>query len=117
MEKIEVALNEIEAKVAELYSPDKWILNMVNALDLGDKLEIQWFFSSYLEKNKIICFYAYAGYDEEIPSIASIIPSAWVSENECRDLAGAMIKNTKKGLFLEDDMDFIPLRKNQGAQA
>ncbi len=111
MEKIEIALSEVQTKVGELYKPEEWIFNMVNALDLGDKLEIQWFFSSYSELNKVVCFFAYAGYDENIPTITTIVPCAWVSENECRDLVGANIEGTTKGLFLEDDMDFVPLRK------
>lgn len=117
MEKIEIKIGEVVSKISEFYNPNEWNCSMVNGLDLGDKLEIQWFFTKYYEKNRVVCFFAYADYEEIIPSIVSIVPSAWVSESECRDLLGAQIEGTTKGLFLEDDMEIAPLKKQNSTNS
>ncbi len=111
MDKIVIEKNEVTNKIREFYDPDVWHHTFTNAVDLGDKLEIQWVFASYKEINKIVMFVVYAGYDESIPSIASIVPSAWVSEAETKDMFGANFEGVAGGLFLESDAPKTPLRK------
>lgn len=112
MEKIEIQINEVKSKIRDFYTYDEWYLTTVNGLDLGDAYEIQWIFCSYTEKNRVVMFFAKAGYDEPVPTITDIIPSAWVSEAEVHDLLGARIENAQPGLFLEPDMERAPLRKH-----
>lgn len=113
MEKIELKLDEIKSVIADFYDYKQWYLTTVNGLDLGDQYEIQWIFCSYTEKNVVKMFYAQAGYEEAIPTIRDIIPSAWVPEAEVHDLLGAKIEQAQPGLFLEPDMEKAPLRKSQ----
>lgn len=111
MERIEISLSEVHEQIRKFYAPNEWHLSMVNGVDLGDQYEIHWVFSHYSEKNRVVLFAAQAGYEEPIPTITNIIPSAWVSEAEVHDLLGAKIENAKPGLFLEKDMQKAPLKK------
>jgi NADH:ubiquinone oxidoreductase subunit C len=85
---------------------------MINGVDLGDKLELQWVFCKRYSKDEPTVFYAFFDYDESIPSIRDIIPTAWVSEAEVKDLLGANVDGAMPNLFLEPDATKTPLRKN-----
>jgi ech hydrogenase subunit D len=85
----------------------------VNATDLGGKLQIDWLFSKYKDKNIIQIFrIPEVGYDAKIPSIVSVIPSAWLSEWELADLFGLDVENAATGVFIAPDAPKAPLRKD-----
>jgi ech hydrogenase subunit D len=79
-------------------------------LDLGDGMEIQYFFTQYNAKEEVICFFLKMNYENEVPSIVSLIPSAYLGEGEVVDMFGINIKDTPKGLLLDDDSVQMPLR-------
>ncbi len=83
----------------------------VNGVDLGDKMEIQYLFSHYNTDEEVICYFFTMEYDEQIPSIVSLIPSAFLGEGEVVDMFGIKIEDIPKGLLLEDDSQLAPLRK------
>lgn len=85
----------------------------VNATDLEGKLQIDWLFSKYKEKNIIQIFrISVVDYDAKISSIVSIIPSAWLSEWELADLFGLDVENAATGIFIAPDAPKAPLRKD-----
>ena len=85
----------------------------MNAVEAGDKIEVQWFFNEYAFPGETICIYAMIKPDEEVPSIKDIIASAWVAEAELADLMNIKIENTSKGFVLEPDFEGAPLRKKK----
>lgn len=111
MDKELIKKEDVVSTVKEFYNPLIWHFVMINGIDLGDKLEIQWVFSKMYEKDIIKVFYAELEYEEEIPSIKDIIKVAWVSEAETKDLLGANFSDTASNLFLEVDAPKTPLRK------
>jgi hypothetical protein len=50
---------------------------------------------------------------EVVPSMKSIITSAWVAEAELVDLIDIKIEDTEKGFVLEPDSEQAPLRKKK----
>jgi Ni,Fe-hydrogenase III component G len=86
---------------------------VINAVDLGGKIEMQWFFSDYAVPYEITVFTVQVEPETEIPSIAHIITSAWVAEAELVDLMNIKIENTSKGFVLEPDFESGPLRKKK----
>ena len=111
IEEIKVPLREIRRAIKEFYDPERWHFITVNGTDLGGKVELKWFFSSYEDVNTYTVFVSEAGYDDEIPTITYIIPSAWISEWELADLFGLNVEGAKKGLFLDPDSPQAPLRR------
>jgi NADH:ubiquinone oxidoreductase subunit C len=85
----------------------------MNAVDLGESIELQWFFSDYASPGQVTMFAAQANPSQLIPTITSVVPSAWVAEAELVDLMGINIENAKKGFVLEEDFEGSPLRKKQ----
>jgi NADH:ubiquinone oxidoreductase subunit C len=85
----------------------------MNGVDMGDQIEVQWFFGEYASPGEVIVFYTRVSADTEIPSIREIVPSAWVAEAELVDLLNIKIENTKKGFVLEPDSESGPLRKKK----
>jgi len=112
MDKIVINKKELREVIKNFYNPNVWHFVMINGIDLGDKLEIQWVFSKLYEKDILQIFSIEVAYDEEIPSIKDIIKVAWVSEAETKDLLGANFSDTKTNLFLEEDAPKTPLRKS-----
>ena len=86
---------------------------VINAVDLGEKIEVQLFFCDYAHPATITAFCAQMQPDIEIPSIRDIIQSAWVAEAELVDLMNIKIENTAKGFVLEPDFESGPLRKKK----
>ncbi|MFW5989939.1 MAG: NADH-quinone oxidoreductase subunit C [Campylobacterales bacterium] len=112
MNKTKIDKAEIKDKIIEFYDKRVWHFSMINGLDLGDRLELQWIFCKRYSKDEPTVFYAEFEYDEVIPSIKDIIPTAWVSEAEIKDLLGANVDGAIPHLFLEADAPKTPLRKN-----
>ena len=112
MEIRETTLANVVGEIEAFYQPREWHFTTMNALDTGENLLIQWIFNSYTEKDTNVVFTAPAGYDEPIPSVSRLIPSAWIAEAEMKDLLGANVEGTPSGLFLDEDGATTPLRKN-----
>jgi hypothetical protein len=60
----------LSARIESFYHDD--------AVDLGGKIELQWFFCDYLQPNEVVAFCAQITADVEIPSIRDFVPSAWL---------------------------------------
>lgn len=114
MDKTVITKDKIREAIQDFYSPKVWHFMMINGTDTGEGLEIQWVFSKFHEIDVVQVFTCSFGYDEAIPSIKDIIPVAWVSEAENKDLLGANFEDTATNIFLEEDAPKTPLRKNHG---
>jgi ech hydrogenase subunit D len=110
MKKIETKLETLIEDIKKFYDEKKYHFITVNGLDLGDGMEIQYFFTQYNAKEEVICFFLKMNYENEVPSIVSLIPSAYLGEGEVVDMFGINIKDTPKGLLLDDDSVQMPLR-------
>jgi NADH:ubiquinone oxidoreductase subunit C len=109
--RIEVEAADAIAKIKEWYRPADYQLVTVAALDTGAKMEFQWIFGAYGKMNELTIFRAYFDYDVLIPTLTSVIPSAWIIEREIVDLFGVKIEGAKPGLMLDSDSVQAPLRK------
>jgi Ni,Fe-hydrogenase III component G len=112
MEIEEVTLEEVVDKIAQFYDPNQWNFITINGTDLGGKIQVDWLFSKYFEKNRIKIFRAFVDYDAKIPSILSIIPSAWLAEWELADMFGLEVEGAQTGVFVAPDAPKAPLRKD-----
>jgi len=109
----ETSLENIVNDIKDFYNENEWNYITVNATDLGGKLQIDWLFSKYKAKNIIQIFrIPEVSYDAKIPSIVSILPSAWLSEWELGDLFGLEVENAMCGVFIAPDTPKAPLRKD-----
>ena len=112
---IEVNIENVVDMIKGWYKEDKYHYVTVNATDNGGNLTIDWIFSKYYDKNKLTVFRAEnVSYDTKIPSIVSVVPSAWIAEWELADLFGLDVENAAKGVFIEPDGPQAPLRKGDG---
>ncbi|MCW8894338.1 MAG: NADH-quinone oxidoreductase subunit C [Sulfurimonas sp.] len=110
MKKIETSIDTLKKDIKEFYDYKKWHFLTLNGVALeDDMLEIQWIFSEYEVKNKIVVYYAHIKYDELIPSIVEIIPSAIISQREIVDMFGVEVEGSQKGLYLDEDSQQKPL--------
>ena len=110
--KIESSLQTILKDISLWLDNEKWRFSSVFAIDLKDSLQIKWVFAPIGLKEELMEFTAIAQYNEQIPSINSIVPSAWIAEWELHEMMGVSVENAKHGLFLEPDMLKAPLRKD-----
>jgi len=113
MNKIETNSKQLKTDIRNYYNPELHHFMVMNAVDLGGKIEVQWFFSDYAAPYAITVFSAVIEPDAEIPSITDIITSSWVAEAELVDLMDIKIENTVKGFVLEPDFESGPLRKKK----
>ncbi len=113
MKKIETNSENLKDDISAFYDYKIWHYITVNGVDLGDKMEIQYLFKKYGNKEEVVCYFLTMDYEKEIPSIVSIIPSAYLGEGEVVDMFGVKIKEIPKGLLLEEDSCQAPLRKAQ----
>ena len=113
MKKIETTIENVKNDIRKFYHPGLHHFIVMNAVDLGEKIEVQWFFANYTEPYETTVFYTLITPDVEIPSVRDIIPSAWVAEAELVDLIDIKIENTSKGFVLEPDFETGPLRKKK----
>ncbi len=113
MKRIETSLENVKDDIGNFYKPDMHHFMVMNAVDLGEKIEVQWFFSDYANPSNIIAFCVQINPNVEIPSIRDIVESSWVAEAELVDLMNIKIQNTAKGFVLESDFESGPLRKKK----
>ena len=109
----EATLDNIVDLIKSWYDESKYHYVTVNATDNGGSVTIDWIFSKYYEKNKLVVFRAEnVEYTAKIPSIVSVVESAWIAEWELADLFGLEVENAAKGVFIEPDAPQAPLRKD-----
>lgn len=113
MKKIEATSENLKATITDFYKPAEQHFMVMNAVEAGDKMEIQWFFSAYAAPYDTTCFFALVSPDTEIPSIRDIVLSAGVAEAELVDLMNLRIEKTEKGFVLEEDSAPAPLLKKK----
>jgi NADH:ubiquinone oxidoreductase subunit C len=113
MKKIESSAATLVKDITQFYKPDRNHFLVINAVEVGEKIEVQWFFCDYAPPYDITTFFVLTDPETEIPSIRNIIESAWVAEAELVDLMNIKIENTKKGFVLEPDFESGPLRKKK----
>ena len=113
MKKIETSLQTLKSDIGKFYKVNEHHFIVMNAVDLGEKMELQWFFCDYAQPCDITMFYSFSDPNELVPSINGIVASAWVAEAELVDLMGLDIENAQKGFVLESDSLDKPLRKKK----
>lgn len=113
MTRIETSIDKVKDDIRNFYRLDLHHFVVINAVDLGEKIEVQWFFCEYANPSNIIAFCVQINPDVEIPSIRDIVESSWVAEAELVDLMNIKIQNTAKGFVLEPDFESGPLRKKK----
>ena len=112
MHYTESSLDTIVQDIQNYYDAGKHHFVTVNGVDLGEgKLELQWIFAVYGEVDGIEVFHLVTDFDTAIPSVVSLVPSAYLSEMELVDLFGIHIGEHPKGLYLDPDSRPNPLRK------
>jgi len=110
MKKIETNLKRVVDDIQSFYHPQKHHFLTLNGVALEkDKVEIQWVFSHYGEKDQNTIFYTLISEADTIPSITEIIPSAIISQREIVDMFGIQVENSEKGLYLDEDSLQKPL--------
>jgi len=111
MTKIETTLPTLLSDLGAFYDPKTWHFLTVNGIDLGEgKIELQWIFSRYGVKDDVVVYYALSDYETQVPSIVSLIPSAFLGEMEVVDMFGLTVEGAAKGLYLDEDSLPHPLR-------
>ncbi len=114
VEIFETTLEKVVEDIKNWYDYKKYHYVTINGVDEGGKLRIDWIFADYNEKNKMYVFRVTdVSFDTLIPSIANIIPSAWMAEWELRDMFDVEVENTQKGIFIKDPNIVAPLRKDK----
>lgn len=111
MLKIITTLPTLQSDIRNFYHPAVHHFIVMNAVECGDKMELQWFFCNYTHPCEITTFYCLVNPGDKIPSIRDTVASAWVAEAELADLMDIKIENTTKGFVLEEDSTGGPLRK------
>ena len=106
----EVTLENVVSKIKEFYKEDEWNFITVNGTDIGGKLQIDWLFSKYNDKNIIQIFRTVVDFNQKIPSIVPVIPSAWLAEWELGDMFGVDVENAAKNVFITKESIQAPLR-------
>jgi len=110
MQKIKVSIDSIKDEIQNFYHEKIWHFLTINGVAIDDnKIEVQWIFSKYEAMNEIIIYYIEIGYNDIVPSIIDIIPSAIISQRETVDMFGISIENSPKGLYLDEDSQQMPL--------
>ena len=113
MKRIETSIDKVKSDIRNFYNPALHHFMVINAVDLGEKIEVQWFFCDYAHPGEITAFCTQVAPSIEIPSIRDIVSSAWVAEAELVDLMDIKIENTVKGFVLEPDFESGPLRRKK----
>lgn len=111
MTKIETTLPTLLADISAFYEVKRWHYLTVNGIDLGEgKIELQWIFSKYGAKDEIVIYFALSDYETPVPSLVSLIPSAFMGEREIVDMFGLKVEGAERGLYLDEDSLPHPLR-------
>jgi NADH:ubiquinone oxidoreductase subunit C len=112
MTKIETMLPTLLHDLGRFYEPKVWHFLTVNGVDLGEgAIELQWIFSKYGAKDEVVVYYALSDYDTAVPSVTSLIPSAFLGEREVVDMFGLAVEGAERGLYLDEDSRPHPLRR------
>ena len=112
MRKIETTLAALLSDIGAFYVPKEWHFLSVNGVDMGEgKIELQWIFSRYGVKDEIVIYYALSDYETPVPSLVSLIPSAFMGEREIVDMFGLSVEGAERGLYLDEDSQPHPLRR------
>lgn len=112
MTKIETTLATLTRDIEAFYLPREWHFLSINGIDLGEgKIELQWIFSRYGVKDEIVIYYALSDYETPVPSLVSLIPSAFMGEREVVDMFGLKVEGAERGLYLDEDSLPHPLRR------
>jgi Ni,Fe-hydrogenase III component G len=112
MIKIETTLDKVREEILKFFVYDKYILNVIQGIDCGDKIEIQWLFSHRENKNEMTLVVAFWQNGDVIPTIVDFAPNSWIFESELVDLFGTDVEGAKRGLFLDIDGKVNPLKKS-----
>lgn len=111
MTKIKTTIETFIDDISKFYDAKSWHFITLNGIEIDEnEIELQWIFSKYGVKDEIAAFYAIANFNQKIPSITHLIPSAIMSEREAVDMFGIDIEGAQKGLFLDNDSLKTPLR-------
>ncbi len=113
MNKIETSLGTLKEDIRRFYDPSRHHFMVMNAVETGSQMEIQWFFCDYAQPCEVTTFFTMIDPAAEVPSIRDIVQSAWVAEAELVDLMNIVIENTAKGFVLEPDFESGPLLKKK----
>ena len=113
MKRIETTLDNVRSDIHSFYKPDAHHFMVMNAIDLGETMELQWFFCDYAHPCGVTVFCTQSPAEIQIPSIKDIVASAWVAEAELVDLMDLKIDGAQKGFVLEPDFETGPLRKKK----
>lgn len=113
MNRIETTVETVKRDIGDFYNPRLHHFIVMNAVDLGGQIEVQWFFCDYAFPCTVTEFFTRISPETEIPGIRNIVPSAWVAEAELADLMDINIEHTGKGFVLEPDFKTAPLRKKK----
>ncbi|MBX7109037.1 MAG: NADH-quinone oxidoreductase subunit C [Chitinophagales bacterium] len=113
MKKIVTTLDTVKTDIRTFYQPELHHFMVMNAVDLGGQLEVQWFFCDYALPCDITVFYVIIPADSTIPTVRDIVASAWVAESELADLMNIRIEQVQQGFVLEPDSESGPLRKKK----
>jgi len=111
MQKIETSPANFMADMEQFYDVSIWHFITINCLDTGEGFEVQYFFAKYDSFDEVVCYFFYSPYEASIPSIAPLIPSAYLGEGEMVDMFGIQIDGIEKGMFLDADSLQTPLRR------
>ena len=113
MKKILTSPENLKADIRQFYNETQHHFIVMNAVEMGEQMEIQWFFCDYAHPAEMTCFYMQIPPGTLIPTITGVVSSAWVAEAELSDLMNVDIENTGKGFVLEPDSEAGPLRKKK----
>ena len=113
MKKIETSIQSLKEDIRNFYRPNKHHFMVMNAVEVGAQMEVQWFFADYEPPAEVTCFFTLIDPGTEVPSIRDIVLSSWVAEAELVDLMNINIEATEKGFVLEPDSESGPLRKKK----
>ena len=112
MTKIETTLATLTRDIEAFYLPREWHFLSINGIDLGEgKIELQWIFSKYGVQDEVVIYYALSDYETPVPSLVSLIPSAFMGEREVVDMFGLRVEGAERGLYLDSDSQPHPLRR------
>lgn len=113
MKRIETTLETLKADIGNFYKVDQHHFIVMNAVEVGEKMEVQWFFADYAYPCEVTAFCTQISPSDEIPTLKGIIDSAWAAEAELVDLMDINVEGTEKGFVLEPDFETGPLRKSK----
>ncbi|MEF3191938.1 MAG: NADH-quinone oxidoreductase subunit C [Campylobacterales bacterium] len=110
MDKIPTTPDTLLDTIRTFYTPSRWHFITITGVDQGEKIELIYSFSEIGEMESYRHLALTLPYDQTLPTITPLIPSAWIAEAELVDLFGLSVSGAKGGLFLDEDGVKAPLR-------